>query len=478
MIVLRRSFFLLIVTSLITSSAAFCASRMTVANGDSIGAKLWEERADSAQTALDKNFWFSQAELYYSNSVYGKTRNYWWQAHALDALGMGYRRTGDSFYTGRMTALDQGIAGSGGFTDNYYDDMEWMALALLRSYEATGTSYYLNQAQSLWTTIKGGWSLSPGGGGIRWSTNTMYKNIPANAPACILACKLYRDFGDTANLTWAENIHAWIDSNLVDHQTGVILDGISYSGSVGTPNYGSYSYNYGTYVGASLELYQVTHDTSYLSEAAKEADTADSIFAPTNGILRSEGTGDGGLFNGIYMYYLANLIREPALNDTLRVRFEDFLLTNADTLWNYGQRPGVGLFNDNWQVPPTGIVSLSVELSGVTTVEAVAEMYDDSALTAIQPMGSAIPQMFHLYQNFPNPFNPTTEISYRLSAKSFVTLRVYDVLGRLVSTLVNSKEDAGSYTLTFSGVGLASGIYFYELKAGDYSSVKKFALIK
>ena len=84
----------------------------------------------------------------------------------------------------------------------------------------------------------------------------------------------------------------------------------------------------------------------------------------------------------------------------------------------------------------------------------------------------------NLDQNYPNPFNPTTAISYQLSANSFVTLKVYDLLGREVATLVNSQLPAGSYQTSFDASHLSSGVYLYELRAGDFVQTRKMALMK
>jgi hypothetical protein len=85
---------------------------------------------------------------------------------------------------------------------------------------------------------------------------------------------------------------------------------------------------------------------------------------------------------------------------------------------------------------------------------------------------------FSIKQNFPNPFNPNTVISYQLPVIGFVTLKVYDILGREVATLVNEEKPAGSYELQFDGSRLTSGIYFYQLKSGNYSETKKMILIR
>ena len=93
------------------------------------------------------------------------------------------------------------------------------------------------------------------------------------------------------------------------------------------------------------------------------------------------------------------------------------------------------------------------------------------------------PQKFALFQNYPNPFNPSTVISYQLPVNSQVTLKVYDVLGNEVATLVNGRQEAGSYTVPFSAIGgntptLASGVYIYRLEAGSFVSTKKLILMK
>jgi photosystem II stability/assembly factor-like uncharacterized protein len=88
------------------------------------------------------------------------------------------------------------------------------------------------------------------------------------------------------------------------------------------------------------------------------------------------------------------------------------------------------------------------------------------------------PELFSLNQNYPNPFNPTTIIAYQIPQTKFVTLKVYDILGREVATLVNEEKSAGSYEVQFTANGLTSGIYFYQLKAGDYTETKKMILLR
>ena len=90
---------------------------------------------------------------------------------------------------------------------------------------------------------------------------------------------------------------------------------------------------------------------------------------------------------------------------------------------------------------------------------------------------------FNLYQNYPNPFNPTTKIKYTIPSvethrNASVQLKVYDVLGRVVATLVNETKQPGEYEVEFNATLLPSGVYFYQLKAGEFIQTKKMILLK
>ena len=90
----------------------------------------------------------------------------------------------------------------------------------------------------------------------------------------------------------------------------------------------------------------------------------------------------------------------------------------------------------------------------------------------------AIPNNFVLFQNYPNPFNPTTVINYQLLVASHVVIRVYDVLGREVATLVNERKSSGSYQVDFDAHSLSGGVYFYRMQAGSFTETKKLVLVK
>ena len=89
-----------------------------------------------------------------------------------------------------------------------------------------------------------------------------------------------------------------------------------------------------------------------------------------------------------------------------------------------------------------------------------------------------IPSDFSLSQNYPNPFNPVTKINFAIQKQGLVTLKVYDMLGREVASLLNETKAAGHYTVEFDASKLSSGIYFYKLQTGSFTSIKKMVLVK
>ncbi|MEJ2615268.1 MAG: T9SS type A sorting domain-containing protein [Ignavibacteriaceae bacterium] len=85
---------------------------------------------------------------------------------------------------------------------------------------------------------------------------------------------------------------------------------------------------------------------------------------------------------------------------------------------------------------------------------------------------------FKLEQNYPNPFNPTTSIKYSIASRQFVELKIFNVLGQEIQTLINEEKSAGSYQIEFNAADLSSGVYFYRIHAGSFNQVRKMLLIK
>ena len=112
------------------------------------------------------------------------------------------------------------------------------------------------------------------------------------------------------------------------------------------------------------------------------------------------------------------------------------------------------------------------------TIMRRAYQYFEVATGVDEIASSEVPERSELMQNYPNPFNPTTKLSFVISHSSLVTLRVFDVLGREVATLLNEELKPGTYQKTFDATGLASGVYYYRLEAGSFSQVRKMLVLK
>ncbi len=187
----------------------------------------------------------------------------------------------------------------------------------------------------------------------------------------------------------------------------------------------------------------------------------------------------GDLKGGGFVISLSNSSLVTALGDTS----QDLLLVNLSKdsgsysahvtrlVSGFNSPLGEELVGNKLYVVETGLnyTNNSPKLWEITLpLENVASVHE--------PVRSV--ETFELRQNYPNPFNPSTVISYQLPAVSNVTLKVYDVLGREVSTLVDARQAEGPHTVTFDAGGLANGVYFYELRAGSLSQIRKMLLEK
>jgi hypothetical protein len=118
----------------------------------------------------------------------------------------------------------------------------------------------------------------------------------------------------------------------------------------------------------------------------------------------------------------------------------------------------------------------------LVTPQFVKEVFDAALayekLTAIDPAERNVPSRYQLNQNYPNPFNPATEISYQVATAVHVSLRVFDITGRDIATLVDSEQQPGTYRVSFDAKNLSSGLYMYQLHAGTFTNAKKMTLIR
>jgi photosystem II stability/assembly factor-like uncharacterized protein len=158
---------------------------------------------------------------------------------------------------------------------------------------------------------------------------------------------------------------------------------------------------------------------------------------------------------------------------------EGLVIAGADSVYissNYG---------DNWSgftqpvMDVNYITDIKKDNSGKYFFGTTREgLYEVDIVTGVDEDNYSMPEDFMLYQNYPNPFNPTTTIRYQTPKAGIINLKVYDVLGKEVATLVDEYKPAGSYSIEFNGEGLASGIYIYQLRAGRIIKSNKMVLMK
>jgi hypothetical protein len=132
-------------------------------------------------------------------------------------------------------------------------------------------------------------------------------------------------------------------------------------------------------------------------------------------------------------------------------------------------------------VPDDAYIEILILSTGTTYHIGSTFKIDDLSfgpVTDVQESFSAKPAVFALLQNYPNPFNPATTISFSLPSKGFVSLKVFDLVGREVATIVSEEMSAGNYTKRWNANGMPSGVYFYRLQAGSFSETKKLVLLR
>ncbi|UAY55810.1 alpha-1,6-mannanase [Arachidicoccus terrestris] len=350
----------------------------------------WITAADSSTSSFVARYWNKTSHVF-NNTYDGEIvwNDYWPEAHGLDVLVDAYLRTNSDVYKQAIYDWYEGVRKKNWYSDNwendFYDDMGWHCLAHMRALAATGDQRYAASSKSLWEWIAKGWT-DYDGGGIKWRKESddlgEAKGIPANGPAAIIAARRYKLYPYEVveglnDLEWAEKIYNWMKYNRTILSSGRIFEKID-------DTHGDYSYDVGTYMGAALELYDITKDTTYLNDAIRVTNYHISHnINKTYGVMTDYGeqSGNGGgndvnLFKGIFVRYFTILIQNPDLPDPDRERYIAFLENNAQYLWQKGTAKSPDIkFSYSWWKNPGDAErwgDLRSAISGATTIEAMA----------------------------------------------------------------------------------------------------------
>jgi predicted alpha-1,6-mannanase (GH76 family) len=280
------------------------------------------------------------------------TWHYWWQAHLLDNLVDAQVRDPQPE---RLTTIARQIRGHrlrniGRWTNDYYDDMAWLALSLERAERLTGVgrpkalATFADQFLTAW--------VPEDGGGIPWRKQDQFFNAPANGPAAIFLAR-YDD-----RLRRAQQMADWIDETLIDPETHLVFDGIQGGSMVRA----QYTYCQGVVLGAETELAVRTDDARH-AERVHRLVAAVAEHMATDGVIKGAGGGDGGLFNGILARYLALVATDlPGTSDAdaaARDTAAQLVVASARAVWDNRQTiDDLPLFAAFWdrtaEVPTAG----------------------------------------------------------------------------------------------------------------------------
>ena len=361
--------------------------------------RYWKKMAEGMSRALTTRFWGANFKEYpdryyfnYGSDLSNMTTNHYWpQAHAMDVVVDAYLRTSDKYYLNFYPLWWIGAPKfnfSGKPEDRWWnvfvDDMEWITLAQLRMFESTKQEKYFTKAKQIYNDyIWPTWGPEdevPWHGGITWKTDAKKsKNACSNGPAAIIAARIYRMYDKVtttdkkpkkAYLDEAIKIYKWLRDNLYDPTEGKVYDNMNASGNISKA---IYTYNQGTFIGAAHELYKITGNKQYLTEAVNASNYVIDHMSENGGVLNNATSGDGGLFNGIFFRYFVKLINEPDLDKANREKFHRYITNCASVMAEEGINSATMLYGGNWHKAPasTDPVALTPQLSGCMLMEAM-----------------------------------------------------------------------------------------------------------
>ena len=237
----------------------------------------------------------------------------------------------------------QSYIAAAGKSDRFYDDNIWVALDFCKSYQLTGKKEYLDQAVLLWKFICSGWDNQLGGGLYWCEQKRRSKNTCSNAPASVLALKLFEATKDSSYFHWGVKLYQWTRNNLQDPSDHLYFDSKGMDGSV---NRAKYTYNSGQMLQASALLFKLTGNKTYLNEARHIAQSAIHYF--TKSFQTPEGKtirlfkNTGNWFNAVLFRGYVELYQQDGDPKYIRIFQSDM-----DQLWNH-VRDKQGLFDKDW----------------------------------------------------------------------------------------------------------------------------------
>ena len=368
---------------------------------------LWAGRADLAQDSVSALYGASQPQLLHNTHPADDDTlfNYWWLAHAIDCRIDAFERTAEVRRRDEAAEIAANIRErNGSLVNDYFDDMLWYGLALLRLAEISegeAAQAAERDAVELWEHVLAeGWT-DIHGPSVSWRRQQPdYKNTPANGPFIILGARLARRTGRTDLMPSVRQSMAWLEEHLV-REDGFVWDGLGREGGDAIDTEWMFTYNPGLYLGACVEMFRSDGDERWLDRAERTALVSiaelarDGVFVRDGGDLDDRvpeiDGGDTGLFKGIWYRYAAQLLEHREIPEVA-----DLVRSSTDVLWDHAlvdidqvrfpadspappsallREAGVVVrAGDDWRRPAPRLVGFSTQLSAIMALEVRARL--------------------------------------------------------------------------------------------------------
>ncbi|GEM_PF-6816079 len=439
--------------------------------------------ANQAKTAIEaynKTYWRQANKTFFKYDNQTGELDYWMWAHAWETEMDAYERTKDPSYLPRIRDCYDGFIARYGGTNlwnrAYNDDIGWWVMAANRAYDLTGVADYLTLSKKNFDWMYANEVDTVFGGGIWWrNVDKIQKNSAATLPFSVAGFMLARQSKDPAYGDKAKKLHLWVKAKLF-RGWGEVADRIQKVNGKDSVFWGPLSYNHGTFISSSWEMFKLTKDSTYFKDAIATLDYFKNVLSnKTTGILpdeRGDGTGntdnDAGMYKTVFVHYAMRFIMEAK-----QWQYLPWMNANAESLWN-NRRAADNLMYFAWATPtPTqsGKVGAQMASGGVALLNL---MVIADSLAAAKPVGLGRP--VEQKKSAPEFALGILDraLTYSLPEKGPLTIALYDFSGRLLQTLYSGSQDAGKHILTLPAAAGGSGNRFLRIEFNGRELLRRF----
>jgi endoglucanase len=273
---------------------------------------------------------------------------------------------------------------------------------------------------------------------------------------------IYEIFNEPLQVSWADSIKPYADSvvrhiRAIDPNNLIIVGNPTWSQDVDVAAANPLDSSYHN-IAYTLHFYAATHKQSLRNKATVAMARGAALFVTEFGMTTSSGSG--------------------TIDSAETVTWMQFMSDNGISWcnWSVSDKDETSAALKPGASGTGGWPMSSISISGQWIRNKIRT--GNAALVTGVPAVSGLPLQFQLHQNYPNPFNPSTTIHYEVAVAGSVTITVYDVLGRQIRTLMNEEKQPGAYSVSWDASDVSNGIYFYQMRAGTFTDVKRLVVVK